>query len=330
MTIGLTDYYTITMSVELKKDDNIRALERLQAMGHIDFKGNLHNWSSDNIQIRCPYHRDKAPSLRIELSRGVWFCHSCKREGNVDMLCVYLAGLPSRELLGITTPFDYKSNIQRIETKPPEFHPIMILGFTYPALEIRATYSYLKKRKIQDNVVLGMGMMYSPECHINGQHMIERLLIPMYNKNDNLINVEGRSLDPANNHPKVLYPKNLPKPLYEDHKLDRQKPLYLVEGLMDLARLREDSRFANSTATFGTGLSDYQRSCLNMFDKIILIPDNDKPGEDFVETLKGYFKDKFSVLRIKDTSILDVGAIPTHITEFYNNNGFISNTSFSF
>ena len=318
------------MSNELTREDNINALSRLREMGRIAFKGNPYYFSGSNLQIFCPHHKDKNPSLRVELNRGVWTCFSCHREGNINTLCLELIHLPVREFLGLDAIFDFKATYEKHVAPPPTFPPTPILGFTTPALETRATYSYLKKRKIQESIVLSMKMLYSDDCSINGSNMRERLLIPMYNDKNEIINVECRSLDLEKNPPKVLYPKNTFKPLYDEHNLDLEKPLYLVEGLMDLARLREDNRFSNSTATFGTGLSDFQREALNNFNQIILIPDNDEPGLTFAKTLKEIFRDKFSVMSIRDTSIKDVGDIPISITEFYNKNGFINHSSFMF
>jgi DNA primase len=317
--------------MKLTKDNIIQILENLRAMGKIHYQRNIRSWSSDNFNITCPFHDDRSPSLGIELTEGVYNCFPCGAKGNMNSLCYHLAGVSAKTFLGIPDVFDYKGRLPPITIKSdPEFPPLMILGFTYPALQTRDSYSYLNKRKITEDIVLSMGMLYSEDFAINGSKMINRLLIPMYNDKNEIINVECRAIDPDLNFPKVRYPKNTFKPIYEDHKLNRDKPLYLVEGLMDLARLREDPQFVNSTATFGTGLTSYQRSIFNQFDKIILIPDNDEPGLKFAKLLKSFFKDKFSILKIRDSSIKDVGDIPIPIPLFNSQGGFILDTSFDF
>lgn len=318
--------------VELTREENIIILERLRALGKIRFRGSLKNHSGNNIQIHCPFHDDRKPSLRIELNRGVWTCFPCNKDGNLETFCREFVGQSARSFIGKPELFDYK-NISPVfiqKNNIPEFPSLIILGFTYPALEIRASYNYLLNRRITEKIALSMKILYTEECSINGSLMKNRILIPMYNSKNELIGVEGRAVNPKENPPKVLYPKNTNKPIYEEHLLDKEKPLYIVEGLMDLARLKEDSRFVNSTATFGTGLTFYQRSILNQFNRIIMIPDNDVPGLKFAKQLKEYFKDKFSVLRIRNSNIKDVGDIPIPVSDFYNQNGFIEDDSFNF
>jgi len=319
------------MSQELSREDHIIALERLRAMGKVSYKGNLRYKTGDNTQLFCPFHDETKPSFSINLNNSTWSCFSCKETGNLTTLCIRLVHTPLREFLGIPDDFDYKMSYIPKVSIPPSFPVLQIFGFVYPALKHRASYNYLMSRKITEKIISSMRMLYSPDCSINGSSMRNRVLIPIYNDKEEIISVEGRAIDPDNNPPKVLYPRNTYKPVYENHLLDKSKPLYLVEGLMDLARLREDPEFTNSTATFGTGLTEYQRNILNFYDKIILIPDNDIPGFKFAETLETYFKDKFSVLYIKDKNIKDVGDIPISVSEFRKSGGFsLSSNSSSF
>ena len=31
--------------------------------------------------VRCPFHGDRNPSLSLNLSKGLWKCHSCGKAG---------------------------------------------------------------------------------------------------------------------------------------------------------------------------------------------------------------------------------------------------------
>ena len=37
----------------------------------------------EKVEARCPFHRDKKPSLSIDLKAGTWFCHACNFGGGI-------------------------------------------------------------------------------------------------------------------------------------------------------------------------------------------------------------------------------------------------------
>jgi len=309
-------------------------LEQVRSLKLLRFHGNPHSCGGD-IKVYCPYHAETVPSLSISLTKGVWNCFSCKQTGTVAKLCLQLTGRSLRGFLGSPIAFDYTiaSQLQEALVKqqePPSFPVLEVFGDRVPALTSRSSYTYLSKRGLQENIISSMQMEYSPELCINKKVLRDQIIIPMFNARNELIGAEFRSIYPEKNPPKVQYPPRAKNPFYDDHNLDRNKPLYIVEGLMDLARLREDPQFSNSTTTFGTGLSDYVRSKLVEFDRLVIIPDNDKPGWAFVERLQDLYRDKVSVLEILDKSIKDVGDIPIHIRDFYNQGGFKYKTSFAY
>ena len=60
-------------------------------------------------------------------------------------------------------------------------------------------------------------------------------------------------------------------------------PLVLVEGLMDLARVRKV--YPNSSTTFGIQIGPNQARQINEFDRIIELGDSDKGGDLYTSSL---------------------------------------------
>jgi DNA primase len=184
----------------------------------------------------------------------------------------------------------------------------------------------LRKRGIPFDVAKAMQMGFLEKGFVSGDHEAERkwnwynrLLIPVY-EGGQLISIEGRDVTGDLNAAKVLYPKESSvNTLYEFEKLDLHKPLYAVEGLLDLAVLRTDSYFANSTSIFGAALTPRKIWLFNQFDELIYIPDNDKAGRQTLAKLKDELEKPFRVLDVPRLGdIKDIGDIPQklHTTVF--------------
>ena len=86
-----------------------------------------------------------------------------------------------------------------------------------------------------------------------------RIVIPMYDKNNNLIGFQGRSLDPTQK-PKyltVMLSDDSPK-LYGLDKIDEQKPIYIVEGPFDSTFVENSVAMCGSDVDIRTlGWSNY-------------------------------------------------------------------------
>lgn len=47
---------------------------------------------SENVMVHCPLHEDRRASLSLNLTKGVWYCHSCGLGGGVRRLAQLLGG----------------------------------------------------------------------------------------------------------------------------------------------------------------------------------------------------------------------------------------------
>lgn len=274
--------------------------------------------STDNMMFHCPFHKDKTPSLSCNFVTGQWHCFSCNRGGNIESLYREKTGRSIYKDLGINTePFsmyarqtDY-SYLEdfSLKTEKIEYDESKVVN---PLYNFECA-SYLRKRGIVESVIKNSKLGYSESIKINGRDFKKRLLIPIY-EDHKLISIEGRRIV-DNDEPKVLYPKGSSvNTLYDIDNLDKHKPLYVVEGLMDCFVLRSCEEFKNSTSIFGASLTKRQLHLLQDFDEIYYINDLDDPGLRPLEKLKEIQRGQIFNLRlppeINGVKIKDVGDLP--------------------
>lgn len=297
------------------------AMKRL----HIKSQWKESSWTGD-VPCHCPFHEDKTPSMFIHIEKGVYNCFSCGNKGTIASLYRDITGSSLYKDLNI--PTDEFSRFATHTAYAPEAEDYSKLDreisitIQSPVVNVRESNDavrYLRTRGISFDVADSMQMAYMESGRINGTVYRKRLLIPIYD-NGKLISVEGRDVTGRQNT-KVLYPKDSSvNTLYDLDNLDPERPIYVVEGLLDLAVLRTDSYFANSTAIFGAQVTRRQLWLLNQYDRVVLIPDNDKAGRNTTRKLIEDLDRPFEILdvpRLQD--IKDVGDIPTVLrTSVYN------------
>ena len=66
------------------EDDNRRemtlyAISRLGLKSRSPITPNVHQ-----VMVSCPFHKDKSPSMRIDVTRGVVNCFSCSWSGSIE------------------------------------------------------------------------------------------------------------------------------------------------------------------------------------------------------------------------------------------------------
>ena len=275
-----------------------------------------------NTPFHCPFHKDKTPSMYLHMDKGMYHCFSCNRSGNVYSLYRDITGRDLNKDLNI--PNDAFSNFSRAmnsdQFADEDYSTlgrdvaVEMEGPVFPIREVPEAVSYLRRRGITFDVAEAMQMIVMPAGRINGTFFKDRLLIPIY-ENSKLISVEGRDLT-GEQRTKVLYAKDTSvNSLYEMDKLDPTLPIYVVEGLMDLAVLRTDPFFRNSTAIFGAGVTRRQLWLLDQYEELVLIPDNDKAGRGTLKKLHEELTRPFYVLRLPPNKdpLKDIGDIPTKL-----------------
>ena len=282
-------------------------------------------YTTDEIMISCPFHKDNSPSFGIDIKNGRAHCFSCGWSGSIESLYKTVTGQSIRKVLNL--PNDsfslfssqeiYKKKLQDAEETEVTLKNVYITYNSQDILDISSSaecISYLNQRGISLDIAKTMNMRYCEEARINGTFFKRRLLIPVY-ENHRLISIEGRRIFREDPDPKVLYPKNCTvNTLYDIDNLNKDKPLYVCEGLMDLAVLRSCDFFENSTSVFGANITKRQLYLLKNFNKVIYINDLDEAGYKALDTLKQAKLDNLYNLEppksIGDFKIKDIGDIP--------------------
>lgn len=253
--------------------------------------------------------------MYINPDKFIYHCFQCGSSGSLYQLYKKMCGGDLLKDIGVASdPFSsyaYQTTyVEEDYTKlDPNIKVAITRGIPVEVEEEPAAMRYLRKRGIPLSIAKQMKMQFLSLGEINGTHFANRLLIPIY-ENEVRISIEGRDVTGTQDH-KVLYPKNSSvSTLYELDKLDKHKSLFVVEGLMDLAVLRTDDFFENSTALFGASISRRQLYLLNQFDDIIIIPDADEAGRKSLQRLKDGLKKPFKIMDVPNLGIKDVGDIP--------------------
>ncbi len=121
------------------------------------------------------------------------------------------------------------------------------------------------------------------------------------------------------------------KPLFEWYSLDTENTLYIFEGILKMAVARGDDFFANSSATLGSMVTDYQLSQLNKFKSVTLIRDMDDAGMIMARKIKEKYTGNYKVWLLS-SSIKDVDEIPSvlnmGVKEYREQGRFIEDIEF--
>lgn len=249
---------------------------------------------SKNAQLFCPFHEEKNASMFINMQKGIFHCFSCRRKGTINALSKELTGNTIYKFLDLKyDEFQEHSKVYQSEfvdfDKIPNVHikesdqgEARSISLDYS----REVNSFLRRRGLTKDIAKSFKMYLTPTLvKYNGTRYIDRICIPIY-EGGRLLSIEGRALD-VKNTLKVMYPKgSTVSTLYDYEKLDKDKPLWIVEGLMDLAFLRRDPYFKNSSCIFGANITPRQKHLLKKFKEILYIKENDAAGDHCVEDLQ--------------------------------------------
>lgn len=287
----------------------------------------------------CPFHEDRSPSFSIDLSQGICHCFSCLYSSTLKGLYYEKTGHGIMRDLGIQPTgvniFSSKRNFEPISFDELPDTGVYIEGNIIPIEASSNAVEYLNKRGISLNIAKEMKMKFV----INGitkdtsnltnkenwEYITNRILTPVYEKGK-ILSYELRDImgekhfrdelkkkgidDSEIKYKKVLYPKHSStNTLFQYEHLDTTKPLYFLEGLMDLGVLRSDSYFKNSTSVFGASIGQRQQYFLKKFPELIYIADHDKAGLISIQRLKEQIGVPFKYI-FAPRGCKDIGDIP--------------------
>ena len=264
------------------------------------------NRTRSQAQCHCPYHNDKHPSLSVNLVKGVYHCHSCKRSGTLPQLVYDLTGNGARRYLDIKDEHvseDYDTDTPGALLRMAQFYADeqtpeeIIEGYSKLAPPSQSSTTihwsrskdvqqWMRERKVPAMTANDWEFSYAirnvytssvtPDYGEDPSILTanRRLIVPLYGPAGNWVSVEARALNkdvPA----KSLYIKPIDF-LFRYPFLDKSKPVFVCEGLVDAARLYPYE--TNVTYLFGSSLTEIKKKLLSTFPYVVVIPDNDAPG----------------------------------------------------
>lgn len=250
------------------------------------------------VRVKClnPNHNDTNPSMGISKSYPHLFhCFSCQYSGNVFTLVKTLTGKSFYEYIGTDAKsFQFLNHLPSQSFKTVKhYSEVIIKGDMLEPYRNDQVMSYLYSRNINQKFINHFNITYMIKGEINGTRIYNRLLIPIY-ENSKLVNVECRDFTYKSNK-KVLYPRGCKSDLvFNLDRLDKDKPMFLTEGIMDLPNLF-NLGLTNIGSIFGTGLTRNQIEFLRSIKNIVYIPDNDEPGIKVLDLLEEHMQEEFYI-----------------------------------
>lgn len=203
-----------------------------------DIKDHRHN---DQVQINCPhcaklynnYEPDGKYNLEINLTKKVYKCWKCEISGPIPKLLKYYA---KRDIYNLYNEnfesFDYinvvndeDEEVYREVILPKEFIPFSKVDKDIPShLE---AYNYLRyARNIDDNTIINLNIGFCIEGYYKN-----RIIIPSYDSKYKLNYFITRTY--INDPITYIKPKINQDVIFNEHKLDWNSTVYIVEGGFD-------------------------------------------------------------------------------------------------
>lgn len=243
---------------------------------------------------KCPIHKGDNPgAFHVSLDKNHWNCFTHCGGGsvidllmNIEKINAHEAAILGNEMLNnketcFSKPFKSKFNLEK-KVNPLNREPLKF------KLSLEHDHPYLKKRNITHDTAMYFGIGY---C--NKGIMSNRIAIPIYDLNNNLVAYSGRAIDDTK--PKYFFPYGFEKSkiVYNLNRI-KEKPglkTVIVEGFFDTFALHRAG--IDSVALMGCSLSDYQKQQLENLDKkLVLMLDGDPAGRRGMEKALYMLKEK--------------------------------------
>jgi DNA primase len=304
------------MYYQLTKNDILTALS---------IAGIKYDERGDSAWIICNFHNDQNPSMSIIIFEqsplfGLCKCFSCGKTTSIQTLIRDVSGSSIYKLLNISNNDDFSSyqfvnTLNNYEKKTIDISNKKVFNLKGKFLKLAENtdaYNYLiNVRKIGKHIINEFEMSYVKWLEINTEDIEDkygrvekkrtifanRICTPIY-YNDELVNIDGRDFT-DNQTPKVLYPRETLKPLFNYNKLNKLKPLILDEGILNTFGVYEHID-KNCTALLGNQPNQLQIKQLNEFKEIILIPNNDKGSETLIKIIDEQYEGDLYIAKLDD------------------------------
>jgi DNA primase len=273
--------------------------------------------ANSELSASCPFHRkadgseEKSPSFNLNLSKGVYYCHSCHVSGNF-MAFLREVGLP-RDVVAV----QYEPLLDALrKNRAPDFNPLTparvfnqepmkeaVLGLFE---ECPLALVDPDQRIDVDDPVFDEALLQRQDIGYDRKH--HRITFPLRDLQGNLIGISGRTTIDEQPRYKVYTTEyaefELPvreatskgSILWNAHNIysgvfygPPTEHVVIVEGFKACLWLLQ-AGVRNTVAMLGSGMSEQQQWILErMGARVYLMLDNDKAGQN---ALCGYISEK--------------------------------------
>jgi DNA primase len=257
----------------------------------------------DYWKFRSPWRADNDPSCICYKSSGYVIDFGGNFRGGMKRFVFAVTGKSfDKEFPGLSsTTLDWGSRGPRTVTSrtEPRIPTISISGRIDRVYDNPDALRYCYSRHMTDAIIKDFELSYLSWGTLNGSlsPWTRRLLIPV-KEAGNTLSIEGRDIT-RQQEKKALYPRGCTtNTLFNFDRLDRSKPLVVVEGIMDLIPVYQVTQ--NVTSVFGISITQRQKQLLKSFPDLILLPDSDDGGERFIDTVDEFYEEEFRVARVPE------------------------------
>jgi DNA primase len=245
-----------------------------------------------NLTVHCPFvqdHRneDKSPSMRVSVTKGLYYCHGCGAKGTFEQLAVFLhvtlkATVPRpddmmKQLQAIRASDQAGTNTKSArmrQSRLPESYNDQFTGRGVngpsKAHRLRRTY-WVTQRGLTPEVVDFFGLGYDA--------VQQSATVPLRDLQGNLMGVIRRRLLPSA-RPRYVYPKGfrISAQLWGAHAARSQQKIAVCEGSIDALAMW--SVGIPAVALLGSHISDEQVQVLVKLNcqTIVVMTDRDAEG----------------------------------------------------
>jgi DNA primase len=285
----------------------------------------------DHYLCRSPLRADHNPDFVVYKDRAFCVDYAGTYRGSLLRLFYKITGklvknaIPSLDFAEDESEvsWGFSSPREKEEKKEERRHGVVIEEASIVSVYDDAdAYRYCLSRGVDEETIESWQVRYARRCRMHGvvdpkpgtpgTLFSHRILIPIVDAGETW-SVEGRIIRrdvDKKTVRKVLYPRGCSvDTLFGIDHLKRDEPLVVVEGLMDLVRVRKVH--PNSTCTFGIQIAPNQARMLNDFSKVILMPDSDKGGDAFITLVADLLERELAVARVPEKDPGD--STPEHI-----------------
>jgi DNA primase len=233
-----------------------------------------HHWTGHQASARsefvglCPLHQETHPSFYVNAGKNLFYCHGCRRGGDLIRLVELSQHLsfrqsiaylqeelaPASQLLSHTAAF-YQLELHR---RPEGIHYLAQRGLHDPVLIEELGIGYARGGNLRSHLrALGYSLEQLLQAGLigqQGQDAFSRRVVFPSRQQDRIVNLYGRSIGGAFPHRLLPHSKG---GLFAWEAVRQFPEVILVEGLFDLAVLWQEG-FRNTTCAIGTHLTPLQ------------------------------------------------------------------------